>query len=142
MLVVQPIGFRLDSRTRGRRNPGMPRDGLTPLPASITAHLLRALQHVRHAPHCRLLLMPPASGRAPVWDKPKADYDVIWREQTVGRIWRFDYGHQGYGEGFPWHWDIRAADRKHESGHSLTLHEAMEHFRSAWDLLEPDQRTG
>jgi hypothetical protein len=36
------------------------------------------------------------------------------------------------------HWNIRAAGLKHEWRHCLTLHEAMEQSRAAWDLLEPD----
>ncbi len=110
-------------------------DGVTYLPEYITAHLMRALFHVRHNPNDRLILQPPANPRAPVWNTPKADYDVIYRGQCVGHIWRFVHDDS---PGFAWHWGIRAKDRKHESGHSLTRWEAMEQFRAAWDTLLPD----
>jgi hypothetical protein len=32
-----------------------------------------------------------ADARAPVWNNPKRDYDVIWRGEKIGRIWRFIY---------------------------------------------------
>jgi len=119
----------------------MPKDGLMRLPDGIVAPLLRALMQIRHSPHSRLLLQPPGQPRAPVWDARKSDYDVTWRGETVGRIWRHTYEGEPH-EGFPWHWRIREPRRKEESGHALTLHEAMEQFRAAWDRLAPDVDTG
>jgi hypothetical protein len=114
---------------------------LVRLPDHVVAPLLRALEHVRHAPHCRLYLQAPDSDRAPVWNTPRADYDVIWRGAKVGRIWRFIYRGERH-EGWPWHWVIRAEHRPGEEGHALTLHEAMEQFRAAWDRLKPDAVVG
>lgn len=119
----------------------MPKDGLTRLPDHIVAPLLRALMHVRHAPHCRLYLQSPDDERAPVWSTRNADYDVVWRGEKVGRIWRFIYTGERH-EGYPWHWVIKARDRKDESGHSLTRHEATEQFRTAWDRIDPDALVG
>jgi len=120
----------------------MPKDGLVRLPDHIVAGLLRALASICHTPQSRLHLLPPAGGgRAPVWDTPNADFDVMWRGRRVGRIWRFVYEREEC-EACPWHWDISAPDRKHEWGHALTLHEAMEQFRTTWDRLEPGMPVG
>jgi hypothetical protein len=119
----------------------MPKDGLVRLPDHITASLMRALMHVRHTPAARLLLKPPEHTRAPVWSTPKADYDVLHRGEKVGRIWRFTYTREPHQD-FPWHWTLVSESRKQDSGHSLTLHEAMEHFRHAWDTSTPDQAAG
>jgi hypothetical protein len=118
----------------------MPKDGLVRLPDHIVAPLLRALMHIRHTPQSRLLLEHPTEGRAPGWNIT-TDFDVLWRGQKVGRIWRHIYVREAFEE-FPWHWDITAANRRHEWGHSLTLHEAMEQLRLAWDRLEPDALSG
>ena len=45
-------------------------------------------------------------------------------------------------EEYPWHWDISTSRRKHEWGHALTLHEAMEQLRMAWDRLEAREDCG
>jgi hypothetical protein len=116
----------------------MAKDGLMRLPDHMCATMLRLLMHIRHTPEARLLLVAPERQRAPVWSTANADYDVKYRGRTVGRIWRFIYLRERH-EGFPWHWDIRCDSRKHEWGHALTLHEAMEQFRVTWDTLAPDQ---
>jgi hypothetical protein len=100
---------------------------------------MRALVHVRHTPEARLLLQHPENDRAPVWNR-KLDYDVIFRGQKVGRVWRFDY-QRDRREGWPWHWDITCDDRKNEWGDAFTLVEAMEQFRATWDRLAPNQRS-
>jgi hypothetical protein len=117
---------------------GCMKDGLARLPDHVVAHLMRALTHVRHTPQNRLLLIPPDAPRGPVVsDARNADYDVCWRGRKVGRVWRYDYV-RNPGEGFPWHWSLNAEERKSDWGHCLTLHEAMEQFRNAWDLSAPD----
>ena len=69
----------------------MPKDGLIRLPDHIVAPLMRALMVVRHNPHSRLLLQPAEHPRPPVWGALKSDYDVTWRGEKVGRIWRHTY---------------------------------------------------
>ena len=118
----------------------MSKDGLVRLPDHIVAPLLRALMHVRHTPQSRLLLEHPSSGRAPGWDA-STNFDVLWRGEKVGRIWRHTYVRETFEE-HPWHWDISASNRPHEWGHSLTLHEAMEQLRMAWDRLKPESMLG
>ena len=113
-------------------------DGLTRLPDAMVATLMRALSQVRHNPNDRLLLQPPRDARAPVWHTPKADYDVWYRGQIVGRVWRFIYD-EGEAQGYAWHWEMRAPNRKRPWRHALTLHEAMEQFRGTWDATAPDQ---
>jgi hypothetical protein len=66
---------------------------------------------------------------------------VLWRGQKVGRIWRHIYVGERIA-GFPWHWSIKATDRKEEWGHALTLHEAREQFRATWDRLAPEVPIG
>jgi hypothetical protein len=116
----------------------MGKDGLIRLPDQMCAAMLRVLLHIRHTPEARLRLVRPERARAPVWSIPNADYDVTYRGEKVGRIWRFVYRREPH-EAFPWHWDIQSENRKHEFGHALTLHEAMEQFRATWDSLAPDQ---
>src|SRR3954453_7328673 len=87
-----------------RRTACMPKDGLARLPDHIVAPLLRALMHIRHTPHSRLLLQHPTNGRAPSWDQ-SLDFDVVGRREKVGRIWRHAYVREVFEE-YPWHWDI------------------------------------
>jgi hypothetical protein len=118
----------------------MPKDGLIRLPDHIVAPLLRALMHIRHTPQSRLTLHQATTGRAPSWDQ-SSDFDVMWRGEKVARVWRHTYVRENFEE-HPWHWDITAPRRKHEWGHSLTLHEALEQLRMAWDRLKPEEDSG
>jgi hypothetical protein len=68
----------------------MPKDGLRPLPDDIVAPLLRALVTIRPTPENRLYLVRSEHGRAPSWDAA-TDYNVIYRERPIGRIWRCIY---------------------------------------------------
>lgn len=112
----------------------MPKDGVRPLPDAIVAPLMRALATIRPTPENRLYLERSERGRPPGWDAAN-DYNVIFRERPVGRIWRFIYDKTTHAD-YPWHWDLRPPDDdagKVDWGHAMTLLEAMEHFRAAWD---------
>jgi len=105
----------------------MPKDGLRPLPDDIVAPLLRALVTIRPQPEARLYLGRSERGRPPDWDASN-DYNVMFRDRHVGRIWRAEW------RDYPWHWDIRPRDESGiDWGHSMTLVEAMQDFRRAWD---------
>jgi hypothetical protein len=111
----------------------MPKDGLRPLPDDIVAPLLRALVTIRPTPEARLYLQRAEYGRAPGWDAD-TDYNVLFRSRPVGRIWRFIYAGDTWQD-YPWHWQISPLndEQKVDWGHAMTLIEAMEHFRRAWD---------
>ncbi len=51
----------------------------------------------------------------------------------VGRIWRSIYKGAAWQD-YPWHWKINVPDEADiDWGHSMTLVEAMQDFRRAWD---------
>ena len=110
----------------------MPKDGLRPLPDDIVAPLLRALVTIRPQPEARLYLGRAERGRPPDWDAG-TDYNVMFRDRHVGRIWRSIYKGAAWQD-YPWHWKINAPDEADiDWGHSMTLVEAMQDFRRAWD---------
>ena len=112
----------------------MPKDGLRPLPDDIVAPLLRALVTLRPTPENRLYLQRSEYGRAPGWDAA-TDYNVVYRDRPIGRIWRHIYERHEWQD-CPWHWSMRGdgnAMSDEDWGHSMTLTEAMEQFRRAWD---------
>ena len=110
----------------------MPKDGLRPLPDDIVAPLLRALVTIRPRPESRLHLHRAERGRPPDWDA-ETDFNVMFRDRHVGRIWRSIYKGSARQD-YPWHWKINVPDEPDiDWGHSMTLLEAMEHFRRAWD---------
>ena len=96
--------------------------------------LLRALVTIRPTPENRLYLRRSEYGRAPGWDAAN-DYNVVYRERPVGRVWRHIYERHAWQD-YPWHWSMRPdgdAISDEDWGHSMTLQEAMEQFRRAWD---------
>ncbi len=88
---------------------------------------------VRAASEARLYLeRTEHGGRPPDWDASN-DYNVLFRGLSVGRIWRAIYK-DSESRDYPWHWDIRPRDESGiDWGHSMTLVEAMQDFRRAWD---------
>jgi hypothetical protein len=111
------------------------RDGLRSLPDRVVAPLLRALACIPRTKNSRLLLVKRTDGRPPGYDREN-DYDVVFRDRKVGRIWKYDYTGKVSGEAghWLWHWDWRNVEgRKDASGHCGSLHEAMAQFRAAWD---------
>jgi hypothetical protein len=113
----------------------MSKDGLRPLPNHVVAPLLRALMTIPRTPDARLILRKADSRRPPSWDAT-TDYDVLFRDRRVGRIWMFDYTGKSSGdrERYLWHWYWRDIDgRKDTEGHAPTLEAAMADFRRAWD---------
>ena len=116
-------------------NPAMPKDGLRRLPDHVVAPLLRALLTIPRRPESRLVLRKADSERPPGWGRT-ADYDVLFRDRRVGRIWEFDYTDEATREigRYLWHWYWRDADgRKDMEGHAPNLESAMADFRRAWD---------
>ena len=115
----------------------MPKDGLRRLPDHIVAPLLRTLACIPRRPDGRLLLQKPDEPRPPVaLSERDADFNVVWRNQVVGRIWRHDYSRNTTGEMARclWHWERRNVEgRGTQSGHAPTLESAMADFRRAWD---------
>ena len=82
----------------------------------------------------------PPVGQAHRWSPPgydrENDYDVVFRDRKVGRIWKYDYTGKVSGEmaRWLWHWDWRDVDgRKDAEGHCGSLEAAMAQFRAAWD---------
>lgn len=64
------------------------------------------------------------------------DYNVVFRDRTIGRIWYCDYTGSSDGEiaEHLWHWtrsDLR--ERPGADGHADTIESAMADFRRAWD---------
>jgi hypothetical protein len=111
----------------------MPKDGLRRLPDHVVAPLLRALMCIPRRPDARLILKPAEDGRPPSWDK-SSDYDVMFRGRRVGRVWRFDYQDDGFGDRMLWHWYWRDVEGRLDArGHAPTLETAMADFRRAWD---------
>jgi len=121
----------------------MPKDGLKRLPDHIVAPLLRALMCVERRPDSQLRLQRIDYGRPPGWDA-KTDFNVLFRGQRIGRIWRFDYSRDVRGDmgRYPWHWHWRnVVGRADRTGHAPTLESALADFRQAWDAAEPDVTT-
>jgi hypothetical protein len=113
----------------------MPKDGLRRLPDHIVGPLLRTLMCIPRRPDGRLILQRPEDPRPPVaLSERNADFNVLWRSQVVGRIWRHDYSRDTRGDmaRYPWHWE-RRGERGEQSGHAPTLESAMADFRRAWD---------
>jgi hypothetical protein len=56
-------------------------------------------------PEARLILQKSNSGRPSDWNK-ETDYNVLFRERVVGRLWSFDYADSCSGAmaQFLWHW--------------------------------------
>jgi hypothetical protein len=115
----------------------MPRDELRRLPDHVVAPLLRAIMALPGRRDARLVLRKPAEPRPPVpRSEEGADYNVLWRDRIVGRIWRHDYSRDSAGDmaRHPWHWRWRDVDgRPDTKGHAATLETAMADFRRAWD---------
>ena len=72
-------------------------NGLRRLPDHVVAPLLRAIIMIPHVAEARLLLRRSEWARPPTRDV-NDDYNVIWRDETVGRIWRSDYRGHNSGE--------------------------------------------
>ena len=86
---------RLTFRTINMANMAMPRwDALRPLPDHVLAPLLRALACIPRTAETRLARRKVREGRRPGMDAAN-DFDVMFRDRKVGRIWRFDYRGQG-----------------------------------------------
>jgi hypothetical protein len=116
------------------------KDGVRRLPDHIVAPLLRALMCIPRRPDSRLTLQRLDHDRAPNWDR-KNDYNVIWRGQPIGRIWRHEYNNHSWAGMGPWHWSWHGvADRPDTTGHAPTLEAAMADFRRAWDI--PESKVG
>jgi hypothetical protein len=112
-------------------------DQLRPLPQHVVAPLLRALACIPRTADARLLLRKPSFQRRPCTGNQQ-DYDVVFRERKIGRIWEHDYTGAVSGEmaRWLWHWHFRDVEgRKDAEGHCGSLHEAMAQFRAAWDAL-------
>lgn len=110
-------------------------DGLRRLPDHVVAPLLRALTAIPRRPDARLILQKVEPGRPPGWSN-EPDYNVVFRERVVGRIWRYDYSGDIGGEMgcHLWHWEwCYVEGRPDKTGHAPTLEAAMAGFRMAWD---------
>jgi hypothetical protein len=108
----------------------MPKDGLVKLPASVAASMLQAITSIQSALDTRLVLQRPDINRRPGQDR-RYDYNVLWRGQTIGRVWRYDYTQQ---ELPVWHWRWNdVAGKPNRKGHAPTLEAAIADFRRAWD---------
>ena len=110
-------------------------DGLKPLPDHVIAPLLRALACIPRTVDARLVLRKVETGRPPGWDAT-TDYDVLFRDRRVGRIWQYDYTGKVSGDmaRYLWHWYFRDVDgRKDTQRHAASLEAAMADFRIAWD---------
>lgn len=102
--------------------------------APTSSRRCSALVTLRPAPEARLYLQRAEYGRAPGWDA-STDYNVLFRGRPIGRIWRFIYDKERHQD-FPWHWRLMPPNEGREDwGHAMTLIEAMEHFRRAWDAF-------
>lgn len=123
----------------------MPTDGLRRLPDHVVAPLLRALMAIPRRPATRLVLQKVDEPRPPVRTfEHGADFNVLWRDTVVGRIWRHDYSRDSRGEiaRHMWHWRWRDVQgRPDTAGHAPTLESAMADFRRAWDGV-PSDKTG
>jgi hypothetical protein len=110
----------------------MPKDGLRGLQNHVVAPLLRALACIPRTPDSRLLLRDRTKDHRPP-GHGELDYDVIFRERPIGRIWKFDYTGDtttGPRADYLWHWYWRDMDGKKDThGHSPTLEAAMADFR-------------
>jgi hypothetical protein len=118
----------------------MSNDGLRRLPDHVVAPLLRALVSIRHHPDARLILQKSERGRPPSWDA-ETDFNVLFRDRAVERIWCFDYTGSVSGDmaRYLWHWYFRNAyGGKDTEGHAPTLESAMADFRRAWDAAKLD----
>ena len=114
----------------------MPKDGLRRLPNHVVAPLLRALACIPRTIDARLLLRdrtrdgrPPCHGREP-------DYDVVFRDRPIGRIWKCDYTRHSSGPraDYLWHWYWRDIEGKKDTeGDAQSLEACMADFRRAWD---------
>jgi hypothetical protein len=99
----------------------MPKDGLRRLPDHIVPLLLRALMTIPRRPDNRLILQKPDDPRPPVHRLEKgADFNVVWRDRVVGRIWRCDYAGSTGGNyaRYHWHWALaqRRGTPRHDGG--------------------------
>ena len=105
------------------------------LPDKVVAPLLRALMCIPPRDK-RLYLRRADHPRRPGLDQQN-DYDIIWRGNRVGRIWRHDYqNHPWSGLGL-WHWSRCNARGRHVAeGHGPTLEAVMADFRRAWDAVQ------
>lgn len=106
-------------------------DGLKRLPNSVAEALAKALATLPPRRGNRLLLRPVDEDRAPYYDKTD-DYNVIWRDQRVGRIHR-DLRPYDADKHVPWHWRLNLSDGSLVTGRAATRDEAMAAFRAAWD---------
>ena len=91
----------------------MPKDGLKRLPDQVVAPLLRALMMIPRRPDSRLILRPADEPRPPVHRFEKdSDFNVLWRDRIVGRIWKCDYTGSTSGEiaRYLWHWRRQHAE--------------------------------
>jgi hypothetical protein len=115
----------------------MPKDGLRRLPDHIVGPLLRTLMCIPRRRGRAVDSARPEDPRPPVaLSEGNADFNVVWRNQVVGRIWRHDYSRDTTGDmaRYPWHWERRNVEgRGTQSGHAPTLESAMADFRRAWD---------
>jgi hypothetical protein len=112
----------------------MPRDGLRRLPDHVVEPLLRAMMAIPSRAD-RLILRRSDRVRPPTRQMGE-DYNVMWRDRAVGRVWCHDYIGAVSGEMarhlWHWHWrDVRG--RADAAGHAPTLEAAMADFRLAWD---------
>ncbi len=114
----------------------MSKDSLRRLPDHVTATLLRALMTLPAPRHKRLVLQRAPEPRAPWYDTTN-DYDVLWRDQKVGRI---DLDPRPYPEEahVPWCWFLDDEPRKRmASGRTATREQAMIAFRESFETV-PD----
>jgi hypothetical protein len=105
------------------------------LPDRVVAPLLRALMCVPPQDK-RLYLRRAEHPRRPGLDQEN-DYNILFRGNQVGRIWRYEYPNHPWAGLGPWHWS-RCNERGRDvaKGHGSTLAAVMADFRREWDAAQ------